>query len=84
MADFEDVMRRIHTENQQHREEQGKLTSRAVSAIGSGNYADINAILDEITGVQRTGEDDGVEPMEAGDVDRVAGAESTAITPETK
>ena len=73
VTDLEAVLRRIRTDNQQHREKLDGLISRAVSAIGSGNYGDVTTILTELTNVRGPGEKDGFEPVETGDTDGTAG-----------
>lgn len=68
MADLQDIMTRLVSENRQSRERFEGIASRTVSAITQGNTDDLTNIIRDITGGESS-----AESLEAGDVDGAVG-----------
>ena len=77
MTEIESLLRKIRSENQQHREASDAVASRIVGAITRGDYGAISNIVREIHDSPK-GEESGAEPMETGDADGAPGAPISA------
>ncbi len=75
MADLQDIMTRLVSENRQSRERFEGIASRTVSAITQGNTDDLTSIIRDITGGESS-----AEPVETGDADGAVG-DSVAAEP---
>lgn len=72
MADLEAIVAKLVSDNKAARERFEGVASRTVSAIMSGDSDGLNNIVRQLTSSEEAGESS-AEPVEAGDVDGLAG-----------
>ena len=77
MADLQDIMARMVSQNRQSRERFEGIASRTVSAVIEGNTDELTNIIRDVANSEQGGEVSN-QPMEAGSADGLAGNQVAA------
>lgn len=80
MADLNDALRQIVSENNTARERFARIASRTVSAIMRGDSDGLNDIIRQFASSEEAGESS-VEPVETGDADGATGVQGVDESP---